>query len=533
MRLDAAARRAAAAIAVAAAGLVLGAAPLALGPPGGDDAYYHAMYALEQARCWRGGVLLPTWYPDLNAGLGGPEPRARPQLSLAVQGALALVLDDAIAATSVATALIPVIAGLVMLRVARRRGAEPGRAVACGMIWSAAPYLLVTLHVRAALQEAVAVALLPWILDSLLPPAPESRRAMLCGGVALAVLLATQLLVAFMAGLVVAAAHVASRSRRVGGLAASAALGLGLAAWSWLPNVLGLRRLQEEVFSSGWFDWRRRFLFAPDDPAPALNREMAWVALALLAAAVVVLTERGRPRALAAGAILAVVMATSPARPLWALLPGFALLQFPWRWLGAASALVALAVASAERRRALAAGLLMVVPAVIALTSGPRLGPGAPLRPSDPPERSAVAATRFGVPPILPPFPAMLPHGVDLAAALAAAPGAREALPPPRQAGPRRWSWQVVRTATGPTVLPLLVDDAWRVSVDGRPVAWAPIHSLVGVQIPAGAHSLSAVQALLPEARAGLWTSAVAALAALWFWRRLRRPAGHRQEAPP
>ncbi len=504
-------------------GLVVGGGPLLLGPPGGDDAYYHAMYALEHARCWLGGVPFPAWYPDLNGGLGGPEPRARPQIPLALHAAFALVLGDAVAATSLATAVIPVVAGLLMLTVARRRCCSPGACLLAAVAWCASPYLLVSLHERAALQEAWAVALLPWLFDALLPPAPASRRQVLRGGVALAVVLATQLLVAFMAGLVVVVAHAIARGRRPARLATAGGLGLGLAAASWVPNVLGLRRLQGEVFESGWFDWRHRFLLSASDPAAALNLHLTLVAAALVVSATLLVIARGRTGALGAGALACVALATPLAAPLWAAAPGFALLQFPWRWLGPASALAVLALASAgSGRRAAAVGLLFVIPTVGVIAWAPRLTPGLPLRPLDPPGLAARAAARYGVPPILPSFPAMLPRGVDLAVALLEATAARAELQAPVRTGPRTWEWRVTRSDAGLTILPLLADEGWRVRIDGGLAPWRSTDGLVGVRSPAGSHTVVAVQTALPEAVLGTGITLVTVLVWMFVARRGR-----------
>jgi len=512
-------------------GLVVGGAPLILGPPNGDDAYYHAMYALEHARCWRGGVLLPSWYPDLNAGLGGPEPRARPQLPLALHAAFALLLDDAVAATSLATALIPVAAGLLMLSVARRRGLPGGAAVFAALVWCGSPYLAVSLHERAALQEAWAIALLPWLLDALLPPAPASRRDAVRGGIALAVMLGTQLLVAFMAGLVIVAAHLLARERRPARVAAAGALGVGLAAASWVPNLLGLHRLQGETFATGWFDWRQRFLLSVSDPAPDLNRHLSLVAAAVLVAVALLASHRGRSRALAAGAAVSVLLATRIAAPLWGIAPGFDLLQFPWRWLGPASALAILSLAAAAPGwRRVAAGSVLALPLAGALAWAPRLAPGRPLRPSRP-ELAAQAATRYGVAPILPSFPAMIPRGVDLAEALRAARAVRRGIPAADPAGPRVWTWHVESRVEGLAALPLLADDGWRVRVDGRAAAWRPAYGLVGVVTPAGASTVTAEQVPLPEALLGLGLSIVTAAA--WIvWARTSRRRGDTAAGP-
>jgi hypothetical protein len=485
------------------------------GAPGGDDAYYHAMYAQQEARCWLGGVPFPRWYPDLNGGLGAPEPRPRPLLPLALHAAFALMFDDAVAAISLATLIIPACAALVMLAAARKRGASlPAATVAAGM-WAASPYLMVSLHERAALQEAWACVLLPWVFVTLLPPWPQTRRDVLRGSVAFALLLATQLLFAFMVGLTIAAAHLVARARHPLHAAASGALGLGLAAASWWPNVASLGRIQGERFASGWFDWRTRFLFAGGGADPALARDMLLVCLAVVAlAALAALAGDGPSRWLAIGAIALAALATPLGYPAFRFLPGFALLQFPWRWLAPASCLALLSFARVGDRRLRLAGVaLFLFPLVVPFAWRWRLPSGPPLRPSDPPAAAARAATRFGVPALLPSFPATLPRGVDLGRALRAAAGARAALPPAAQAGPRTWTWKVRRGVPGPVILPLLADDGWRSELDGRTVGWAPRDGLVQVMVPAGVHTVSAEQVLLPEDVAGMAASGAALLA--------------------
>jgi len=513
-------------------GLLVGGLPLLSGAPGGDDAYYHAMYAQQHARCWRGGVYFPRWYPDLNGGLGAPEPRPRPLLPLALHAVFALTLDDAVSAISLATLLIPPVAGLVMLAAARKLGAPLRTAVAAGAAWAASPYLMVSLHERAALQEAWACALLPWVFVALLPRRPGTWKDAAVGGCGLALLLATQLLFAFMAGLVIATAHLVSRERQPLRVVAAVGLGLGLAAVSWVPNVVALWRVQGERFASGWFDWRERFLFSGGAQDPVLARHMLAVYVAASAAALlIIVTRRAGPRSLAWGGLAVLALATPIAYLLYAFVPGFALLQFPWRWLAPGSCLVALALATvAPRLVRLGGTAVFLLPLLIPFAWRWRLPPGAPLRPSDPPAVAARAATRFGVPPILPSFPATLPRGVDLATALRRAPEETAALPNPESAGPRVWVWKIDHSTPAPAVVPLLADDGWGAEVDGAPTLWRTRDGLVEVLIPAGQHTLRLAQKPLPEDLLGIAVSVAAALGlALWFGRASRLESARRR----
>jgi hypothetical protein len=489
--------------------------PLIGGPPGGDDAYYHAMYAVEHARCLRAGVLFPRWYPDLNGGLGGPEPRPRPLLPLLLGGALALLLGDGVAAIVAVTAAAPALAGFVSLAALRRLGVAEREALLAAAAWAACPYLVASLHQRVALQEVLALALLPWVFAVLMPPGPRGRREVVTGALATACLLATQLLVAVMAAVAVASAHLLSRHRQPVRVALSGLVGAGLSALSWLPNVASLERVRGGSFVSGWFDWRTRFLFQGDAASTDLGRGFGWAFVGIVAAGLLLLSLR--PSRLAAGIGLGCALLATPlTRCVWEVVPGFDLLQFPWRWLGVASCLVLVAAAtSGSRRRRAWALVLLVVPLLATRPTRERLPAGPPLRPAAGATELARAATRFGVPPILPSFPAALPRDADPFEAMRAAAAFERAALVARERGPARWSWVATTDGDAPVGLPLLVDDGWEVRVDGRSVGWEPERSLVSVSVPAGEHVIDARQVLLAEDVGGIAVSAITALGLL------------------
>lgn len=503
----------------------MGGLPLTAGPPGGDDAYYHAMYAVEHARCLAAGVLFPRWYPDLNGGLGGPEPRPRPLLPLLASGILALALGDAVAALSVVTVGIPLLAALGTWLSLRRIGLPSYRAALGAAAWAAAPYLVTSLHQRVAIQECLALAMLPWVFSFVLPPGPRNQREVVWGAVAVACLLATQLLVSFMAAVALAAVHVLHGERQPLRAVQAVALAAGLAAVSWLPNLVSLTRQRSHSFTSGWFDWRDRFLFSGEDRVLQASDAMGWTFIGVLVAALVLLLRR-EARPVAAVALGCAALSVTVTRPLWEVVPGFALLQFPWRWLGVASALVVwAAMTSAGRRWRIATLLVLLMPLLAARPTADRLPPGPPLRPAATPEELAEAATRFGVLPILPSFPGALPREADPFAALKAAATARRTLLP-RERGPVRWSWEASSVSGEVVRLPLLADDGWEVRVGGRRVGWRGEESLVAVAVPPGRWLVEARQVLLPEDLGGFAISALAWAAVLGLaWRQFRAVA--------
>ena len=509
------------AVAVAAGGW-----PLLVGPPGGDDAYFHAVHAQQQARCWLGGVVLPRWYPDLDAGLGGPEARAYPLLPLSLHAALALASGDGVAATSLATVLIPVLAGCVMLGVARRHGARPVWAAAVAVAWEITPYLMIALHDRVSLAEGWGLAILPWLLDVSLPPRPESRGELAEAALAWAVVLATELPLAVMACVVVALLHLGSpERRRLARVVAAGVLGAAVAAVSWLPNVAALQRTQSELHTEGTYAFAGHFLPGGLANDPRLGHQLLLaLAGAAVAALAVAALDRGPARALASAAAAAALMVTPLASPLYRYIPGLALLQFPWRWVGVAACLATLAALQSGRRgvRAVAIGLILIPLVAVSWTRW-RLAPGAPLRPGDAGSAVARAAARYGVPPILPSFPAYLPRGVDLPAALAAAAHSRTLVTAAGRPSPDRFEFRCEAPAGGAVSLPLLAADGWDVAVDGRRVGWANESGLVTIAVAPGAHRVVARQTLLPEDVAGITLSLIGA-AGLAFLARRRRP---------
>lgn len=507
---------------VAAFGLVVGVVPLLGGAPAGDDAYFHAIRAQQHARCWLLGEAWPRWYPDLNEGIGGPEPRAYPLWPLLAQGALALVLGDGIAATSVATAVIPVVAGLVMLVVARRRGAATGPSVVLAAAWAATPYLVIAVHERSALAEGWGLAILPWVLDSLLPPSPVGGRGIARAAVAFAVLLAVQLPLALMVVVLVAGGHLAARRGKAAqGASWAGLLGLGLGALSWLPNVVSLRRLSGEALVAGAYGWREHLLPGGVAADAVLGLNLSLALAGMVAAGGVLAVAGGRAsRCLAGGALASALLTTPLAGWVHGVVPGLGLLQFPWRWLGPASALVVLAAAASERRRIRALALaLLTFPVVAAAPWRWRLPAGPALDPHDPLPVSAQAVRRYGLPPVLLSLPGYVPRGTNLVEAMADARRLAAVVGDGAVAGPPEWRFTVESAVTRWQEFPLLADAGWRVRLDGRPVRWHERAGLVAVALPAGRHEVFFRQRVLPEDLVGAMSSALA-LALLFVLRR-------------
>ena len=154
-----------------------------------------------------------------------------------------------------------------MFQLLRRWGYLPAMVGASLLL--AAPYRAVDVFVRGALNEAIAIGILPWILQSLFL-IPEKRRT----GVAslafwTAALLLTHNLTALMflpvAG-VIALTLVLRQPRKqffplLFSIATGFGLGIGLAAFSIIPAFLEKDSTIIQSILSGYFDFRLHFLY--------------------------------------------------------------------------------------------------------------------------------------------------------------------------------------------------------------------------------------------------------------------------------
>jgi hypothetical protein len=339
----------------------------------------------------------------------------------------------------------------------------------------------------------------------------------------LAVLVAVHVLVAFMVIVIVACAQLLRRRDRSQLQAAAAGVAaLLLAGASWLPSVAALPRLASDVLVAGDLRWDRHLLpgGVANDPVLGVHLTLALAAVAVAALAVA-LFGGGTARLPAVAGLAALVLSTPLAAPFYRVVPGFALLQFPWRWLGPATCLALLAIAAVDRPLLRGAALLIVIaPLAVVPVWRWRLPEGAALRPSQGGAAAAEAARRYGVPPILPSAPNFLPRGVSLAEALVTARQLRAELPSPQPAGPERWEYRLARGTAGEQPVPLLDGPGWRARVDGNEVGWNGVRSLVAVPVPAGNHRVELRQVLMVEDVIGLLLSASGLACLAWLARR-------------
>ncbi|GEM_PF-213130 len=344
-----------------------------------DDAALHVYRTIALDRALRDGLLYPRWFPDLAYGYGFPFFNYREPLGYYLVELVHLLGASVPLALNLVLAGSLIASGLTMNLWISDIFDRPAGFVAA-LVTMAAPYTVLDSLVRANLPEAIALALMPFILWAF-------RRLLLRGGrkyFALAVLSFAALLLThnissliFVPVLVVYIFVLRGAYFVVpGACSASAArtsakpprgthyalrftllafiLALALTAFFWLPALIEGQSAQLYLtHTARGNDYHFNFataaeVFGPPDPSdpallnPPLRIALGWAQIVLGVLGVVLikrLTSREQ-RAHVVGAALAaaifIFMTLPISQPVWDTLPLIRFVQFPWRFVGRA-----------------------------------------------------------------------------------------------------------------------------------------------------------------------------------------------------
>ena len=346
---------------------------------------YHIGWLVER------GELYPRWVPDMFMGYGYPLLNfygpAFYALGLALQWLARADVWDAYRDAGLLIALTGT-AGAYALTHAVWRRVLP--ALCAALIVAFGPYVFqVNLWVRGALPEALALALIPWLLlASHRMCLAETRMARTRWGAALAVIGVALWLshnltaaAAFVVAGVWLAAHAISmrRVRPLAPVGIAIAFSLGLSSFFWLPALAESGLVQLETFQTmsnlDWHGWLVEPSGLTDKDQQPENRQsrtglidrnvhyphqlvatpkisLAQAGLGVLTLGVLAIagvTRLAAPRAILVVALWLVAFACwfltlSASRLLWETIPGLPTFQHPWRFLGPGG--IALAVAA-------------------------------------------------------------------------------------------------------------------------------------------------------------------------------------------
>lgn len=320
------------------------------------------------------GYLYPRWGPDFGLGRGYPIFVFYPPLSLYVTQAFRFVGLGVVASVKAAYVTAFLVGAAGTYRLTRCWFGRQAGLVAA-VAYTYLPYRLLDVYVRAAVAEFWALALFPWALLAavLLVRAPSVRRmagfALTYGGLILmhspTALLFTPLIGLFM---LLELWHRwqddgrQSALRAVGLTAGSIVLGIWIAVGYLVPNLAELQHIPTEQWVGGLYQFDRQFVYpgqflspfwgfgyAVEGPNDGMSFQLGivGVGLGVIACWYAVRGVFDRRRTVlvlgCAVALVLVLIGMTPASALfWQTLPLAQFVQFPWRLLAVAIALLAL-----------------------------------------------------------------------------------------------------------------------------------------------------------------------------------------------
>ncbi len=560
---------------IVAAAAVAVAPQLVRGNSCGHDFNVHLVSWLDCVNAWRHGIAYPHWTPSANWDAGEPRFVFYPPLTWIVGAALGLMLPWALAPI-VLTFLILAGTGLATRALAREACNDAVATLAgCAAIFSG--FALFTAYERAAFPEFMGSMLLPLVVLFALrerqPNTAVFRRALDGSAAPLALVLGACWLsnapLGVMASYLMAAmaltAAVLRRTKQridwapVLRATIAAVVGLGATAFYWIPAALEQRWVDiRQATQDPGYNFENSWLFARHtNPDLALHDvvlhtasviSISMIAVALLCGAVAwrrgtLTPERTTgsrswwiPIAAIPVAVLFLLFPIS--RPVWDLLPKMKFLQYPWRWMEAVEAPMAILFAAAvwprtKRTRGLVCGVCALAflaalgyavteffqvchpeDTVRQMLTDYRNGAGFEGMYEYEPPAADIGAIAMGLPDaclVSDPSTELGRQDDNDNLVWNAAQGSCEAVfsgtPPVQRANPEHRQINAIVPRAGYLVLRLLSYPAWRVRVNGRTVTNLPRRDdgLIAVPVPQGAVDVTADWTITPDVILSRW----------------------------
>ncbi len=322
-----------------------------------DDTQPARVFEMYQAL--KDGQFPVRWVKDLGYGFGYPLFNFYSPLPYYIGASFMFLGADEIAATKLLLSIGLSLAGIAMYYLGQHLWGKAGGVISA-VLYMYAPYHAVQVYVRGAIGELYAYATLPFIFYFLANKKLPFGLRIVAGGIAWAVLILAHNISAMLAliflGLwalyLILVENAKTRIAELKLFGTIMILGLGLAAFFWLPALLEAKFTQVDLLIKGGSDFRQHFLYLKqlwDWPwgyagsAPGLADGMSFkigkihLMMALLASFSLIIKKTSNNRKLLyfiiPASLLALVLMLVQSRPIWELLKPLAFVQYPWRLL--------------------------------------------------------------------------------------------------------------------------------------------------------------------------------------------------------
>ena len=457
---------------------------LFLGIPSGHDFEFHVNSWMEVLGQWKQGIVYPRWAALAHFGYGEARFMFYPPISWLLGALLGALLPWKLApAAFVFVALT--LSGCSMFLLARRYLVRPD-AIFAAALYAANPYYLVIVYWRSAFAELLAGALLPLLLLQILELPDTRHRAVIPLGLLVAaawlINAPSAVMINYSLAFLIAVVAILRRSPQVLLYGAAAIiLGAGLAAFYIVPAAYEQKWVAIAQVLAPGVRPQDNFLFTilEDIDHNRFNFLVSLVAAAqivMLAGAALLsrLRRRESPQlgwTIAAWSLLSVLLMFSFTFSLWQHLPKLRFVQLPWRWLLCLNVPFALLTTMAWRRWAaravVCAAMLFVLVIAWHRIQAPWWDTSADLNEmlDNQQDGSGYEGTDEYVP------TGADPYEIDKNARRVTFDGAGRSRIEVKQWGAESKFFIADVTSPGKLVLRLFNYPAWRVEVNGHPVA--------------------------------------------------------------
>jgi uncharacterized membrane protein len=323
------------------------------GLPHSPDAIFHLFYADHFKQALAEGFLYPRWVLEANYGYGGPHFIFYSPLSYYFYAAVTLLHSSPVISMITAIWLSFLLSGLTMFIVLVK---QSGKIVSLivAIIYQIIPFHFFDLYERGSYAELFAFVWIPLIIFFMLRLTDAGNRLNIVGlAISYAGLVLTHLvsgfMITFIIGLFVVYHGIMKRNKQViFGSVFAIILGIGLSSFYLLPVIFERQYVHIEYLLECTFcDYKQNFLFTqnmfhlPNLPiyyVVILHTIFAFEVTLFILLILFIVTHRKRLVRTPSIVffimlfIISCFLATPISKPLWAIIPFFPTLQFPWRW---------------------------------------------------------------------------------------------------------------------------------------------------------------------------------------------------------